>query len=110
MTRHLGIKLDKSKLEYICEEGNGKYRWYFDTESRRYVCLNEKEGKFAYNIPYDQFCTFDELLARKMRRYIRDGLNEFVPPEKLKSICAPKSQAILKLCQHKEKLMKKEAK
>jgi hypothetical protein len=73
--RHLGFELDKSKLELICEDEGGKYQWFYDAAYKRYICIHAKENKFTYLIPA-------------------------VDLEKLFCFRKPRSQAVLKLCEH----------
>lgn len=101
--RHFGVEVDKAELEFVCQDDNGTHRWYYDRASDNFLCLNEKTQKCSYVIPFKDFPTEEDLMARKMRRYVREGVARYIPPEVLKAKCSTKSQAVMRISEFKKK-------
>jgi len=89
-------------LHYICDDEGGRSRWFHNLAADSFVCLRTETGRRLYDIKRADFPTLDGFTHSKMRRFIKDGLNEFLPPEKLRQMSMPKSQAVMKVMQYCE--------
>ena len=107
MKRHLGIEVDKSSLEYICEDDGGKSQWFFDAGAKEYLCISTKGNTFSYQVPLNDFA---QLRFRKMQQAVRSGLQAEKPIDEIRSKAALKSNAVNILCNHAEAIKAKEGK
>ena len=100
----MSIELNTATLEFICDDEGGRYKWYYDASNAEDIRINAVENLYSYRIPVASLPTKEEFAYARMNRFVKDGFAEYVPMDKLQVASNPRSQATLKLLEHKEGL------
>lgn len=100
----MNLELNTETLEFVCDDEGGRFKWFYDADNAQYIRVNAENNRYSYRIHAASLPTKEQFAFARMSRFAKDGFNEYVPLEKLQQASNPRSQATLKLLEHKEAL------